>query len=42
MKHAAVNAGIGALGKNTLLINKKYGNRLVIGAILTTLLIKII
>jgi len=37
MKHAAVNAGIGALGKNTLLINKEYGNRLIIGAILTNL-----
>ncbi|PKM61932.1 MAG: hypothetical protein CVU99_01090 [Firmicutes bacterium HGW-Firmicutes-4] len=31
MRHAAVNAGIGTLGKNTLLINEKYGNRLTIG-----------
>ncbi|MBV7272834.1 epoxyqueuosine reductase [Clostridium sp. PL3] len=37
MKHAAVNAGIGTLGKNTLLINKNYGNRLIIGTILTNL-----
>jgi epoxyqueuosine reductase QueG len=37
MRHAAVNAGIGTLGKNTLLINEKYGNRLTIGVILTNL-----
>ncbi|HEX3075395.1 MAG TPA: epoxyqueuosine reductase [Lachnospiraceae bacterium] len=37
MKHAAVNAGIGTMGKNTLLINPKYGNRLTVGAILTNL-----
>lgn len=37
MRHAAVNAGIGTLGKNTLLINKKYGNRLTIGVILTNI-----
>jgi epoxyqueuosine reductase QueG len=37
MRHAAVNAGIGTMGKNTLLINKKYGNRLTIGVILTNL-----
>lgn len=37
MKHAAVNAGIGTMGKNTLLMNKEYGNRLTIGAILTNL-----
>lgn len=37
MKHAAVNAGIGSLGKNTLLLNAKFGNRLTIGVILTNL-----
>ncbi len=37
MRHAAVNAGIGTLGKNTLLMNAKYGNRLIVGAILTNL-----
>lgn len=35
MRHAAVLAGLGGLGKNTLLINKTYGNRLTIGAVLT-------
>ena len=35
MRHAAVLAGLGSLGKNTLLINKKYGNMLNIGAVLT-------
>lgn len=34
MKHAAVNAGIGTLGKNTILLNGEYGNRLAVGAIL--------
>jgi len=37
MKHAAYLSGIGTLGKNTLLINKEYGNRLVIGCVLTDL-----
>ena len=37
MKHAAVQAGIGTLGKNTLLLNSHYGNRLSIGAVLTDL-----
>lgn len=37
MKHVAVYAGLGTLGKNTLLLNAKYGNRLTIGAILTNL-----
>lgn len=37
MKHAAVLAGLGTLGKNTLLINKQYGNMLSIGAVLTDL-----
>jgi epoxyqueuosine reductase QueG len=37
MKHAAVLAGLGTLGKNTLLLNRDYGNLLVIGAVLTNL-----
>ena len=37
MKHAAVLAGLGTLGKNTLLLNEKYGNLLTLGAILTDL-----
>jgi len=35
MRHSAVLAGLGSLGKNTLLINKQFGNFLTIGAILT-------
>ncbi|MGW8114640.1 epoxyqueuosine reductase [Caproicibacterium sp. NSD3] len=37
MKHAAVLAGLGTLGKNTLLLNEEYGNLLTLGAILTDL-----
>ncbi len=37
MKHAAVNAGLGNIGKSTLLLNPKYGNRLTIGVVLTDL-----
>ncbi|PKM49699.1 MAG: epoxyqueuosine reductase [Firmicutes bacterium HGW-Firmicutes-7] len=37
MKHAAVLAGVGTLGKSTLLINNRFGNLLTIGAILTNL-----
>jgi epoxyqueuosine reductase len=35
LKHAAVNAGIGTLGKNTVLINSQFGSMLNIGAVLT-------
>lgn len=34
LKHAAVRAGLGRMGKNTLLINDKYGNMLWLGAVL--------
>ena len=37
MKHAAVLAGIGTLGKSTLLMNHRFGNTLSIGAVLTNL-----
>lgn len=37
MKHAAVLAGLGRLGKSTLLLNKKYGNLLTLGAVVTEL-----
>ena len=37
MKHAAVYAGLGTLGKNTLLLNRQFGNRLTLGAVLTNL-----
>lgn len=39
MKHAAVCAGLGTLGKNTLLLNREYGNRLNLGLVLTDLVL---
>lgn len=39
MKHAAVKAGLGQLGKSTLLLNPTYGNRLVLGLIVTDLML---
>ena len=36
MKHAAVQAGLGRMGKNTLLINDRYGNMIWLSAVLTT------
>lgn len=35
LKHLAQGAGIGWIGKNTLLINERYGNRLYLGAVIT-------
>jgi epoxyqueuosine reductase len=37
LKHSAQLAGLGSIGKNTLLINEKYGNRLWLGGIITNL-----
>jgi len=37
MKHTAVAAGLGTIGKSTLLLNKHYGNMLALGVILTDL-----
>jgi epoxyqueuosine reductase len=37
LKHAAQLAGIGRIGKNTLLLNKRHGNRLWLGGVLTNL-----
>jgi len=37
LKHAAVLAGLGCLGKNTLLINEKFGNRLWLGAVISNI-----
>ncbi|MFZ5570516.1 MAG: hypothetical protein ACOZF0_08925 [Thermodesulfobacteriota bacterium] len=37
LKHAAAEAGLGKLGKNTLLIHPQYGNVLRLGGLVTTL-----
>ena len=37
LKHSAELAGLGNIGKNTLLINKKFGNRLWLGGVITNL-----
>ncbi|HKM22312.1 MAG TPA: epoxyqueuosine reductase [Lachnospiraceae bacterium] len=37
MKHTAVLCGIGQIGKNSMLLNPQFGNRLTVGAILTNL-----
>lgn len=36
LKHAAVLAGLGKIGKNTLLINDRYGNMLWLSAVVTS------
>ncbi|MFC1884417.1 epoxyqueuosine reductase [Thermodesulfobacteriota bacterium] len=36
LKHAAVCAGLGKIGKNTLLINEKYGNMIWLSAVLVS------
>ena len=37
MKHVAYLSGMGTFGKSTLLLNREFGNRLVIGCVLTNL-----
>lgn len=37
MKHVAVQAGLGTLGKNTLFLNQSFGNRLTLGCVLTNI-----
>jgi len=37
LKHAGVLAGLGVLGKNTLLINERFGNMIWLGAILVSI-----
>lgn len=37
LRHAAVQAGLGSLGKNGLLITRRFGNMITIGAVLTDL-----
>lgn len=34
LKHAAVQAGLGRMGKNTLLVNNQFGNMIWLGAVL--------
>ena len=40
LRHAGYLAGLGVLGKNTLLINEKYGNMIQIGAVLVDIQLK--
>lgn len=40
LKHAAVRAGLGKIGKNTLLVNDKYGNMIWLAAVLITSLLE--
>ena len=37
LKHAGVLAGLGRIGKNTLLVNDKYGNMIWLSAVLTSI-----
>ena len=37
MKHLAVQAGIGFMGKNTILCNEQFGNLMTVGAVLLSL-----
>jgi epoxyqueuosine reductase len=40
LKHSAELAGLGKIGKNTLLVNEKYGNMIWLGAVITDLELK--
>lgn len=40
LKHAGMLAGLGTIGKNTLLINSRYGNMIWLGAVLVPLDLK--
>jgi epoxyqueuosine reductase len=40
LRHAGYFAGLGVLGKNTLLTNEKYGNMIQIGAVLVDIKLK--
>jgi epoxyqueuosine reductase len=40
LKHAAVLAGLGKTGKNTLVVNKEYGNMIWLSAVLTSIPLK--
>ena len=40
MRHAALLAGLGSMGKNTMIINKELGNMMSIGVLLTNLVLK--
>ena len=37
LKHSAKLAGLGSIGKNTLLINEKFGNRLWLGGVISNI-----
>jgi len=39
MRNAAIQAGLGSLGKNTLFMCKRYGNMVTLGAILTNMVL---
>ncbi|BDZ69914.1 epoxyqueuosine reductase [Methanobacterium petrolearium] len=40
LRHAGYLAGLGVMGKNTLLVNEKYGNMIQIGAVLVDIELK--
>jgi len=40
LRHAAVQAGLGVLGRNTLVIHERFGNMVYLGAVLTDALLQ--